>query len=88
MLLIPFIDNLGNSHTPFFIVREIQKKYVLYMKKNWLLLIKYIIGILSRIFGYKKNMHIWGFGKLCVHTSYTSTLYVANDRYVVCYLYM
>ena len=35
MLLIPFIDNLGNSHIPFFIVREIQKKkYVLYMKKN------------------------------------------------------
>ena len=55
MLLIPFIDNLGNSYIPFFIVREIQKKkYVLYMKKNWLLLITYIIGILSRIFGYKK----------------------------------
>ena len=38
MLLIPFIDNLGNSHIPFFIVREIQKKICFIYEKKKLII--------------------------------------------------
>ena len=53
MLLIPFIDNLGNSHIPFFIVREIQKK-----KKNMFYILKKLI-ITNNIYNWYFIKNFW-----------------------------